>query len=103
MNKGATSSSITLSITGIGFINLTKSFGISFALSLSNNVLQKTTVKNYNRYKKQYQKIKRTIKSFKKQNRKNLQGILMDENEYKSLCKIFTKYLNETEIESFYK
>ena len=50
---GETSTSISLSITGVGLINLPISAEIACTLSLSNKVLQKLTIKKYNKYKKQ--------------------------------------------------
>ena len=50
---GVTSSSITLSITGIGLIVLTTSAGIGFTLSLGKKVLHKMILNKYNKFKKQ--------------------------------------------------
>ena len=33
--------------------------------------------------------------------KKSFQDIVIDKNEYQSLCNIFTKYVDETKIESF--
>ena len=46
----------------------------------------------YINHKKQYQKDQQTFKSFDKFYRKSLKDSLIDENEYKSLANIFTKY-----------
>ena len=61
---GATSTSITLSITGIGLIILPISAGIACTLSLINKVLHKIIINKYNKYKKQYERDQNTIKSF---------------------------------------
>ena len=50
----ATSTSITLSITGIGLIILPISAGIACGLSLGNKVLHKLIIYKYNKYKNQY-------------------------------------------------
>ena len=97
----ATSTSITLSVTGIGLIVLPISAGIACALSLGNKVLHKIIINKYNKYKKQYERDQNTIKSFDKLYRKSLQDNLIDKNEYQSLCDIFTKYINESKNESF--
>ena len=97
----ATSTSITLSVTGIGLIVLPISAGIACALSLGNKVLHKIIINKYNKYKKQYERDQNTIKSFDKLYRKSLQDNLIDKNEYQSLCDIFTKYINENKNESF--
>ena len=52
----ATSTSITLSITGIGLIILPISAGIACTLSLGNKVLHKLSINKYNKYKKQYER-----------------------------------------------
>ena len=88
---GATSTSITLSVTGIGLIVLPISAGIACGLSLGNKVLHKIIINKYKKYKKQYERDQNTIKSFDKLYRKSLQDNLIDKNEYQSLCDIFTK------------
>ena len=98
---GTTSTSITLSITGVGLIILPISAGIACGLSLGNKNLHKIIINKYNKYKKQYERDQNTIKSFDKLYRKSLQDNLIDKNEYQSLCDIFTKYINENKDESF--
>ena len=98
---GATSTSITLSVTGVGLIILPISAGIACTLSLSNKVLHKIIINKYNKYKKQYERDQNTIKSFDKLYRKSLQDNIIDKNEYESLCNIFTKYIDENKNESF--
>ena len=96
---GATSTSIILSITGFGPINLPISAGIARTLSLSNKVLHKIKVNNY---KKQYEKDQNTVNLFDKLYRKSLQDKVIDEKDYESLCKIFTKYVDENKNKSFF-
>ena len=98
---GATSTSITLSITGIGLIILPISAGIACGISLGNKVLHKLIINRYNKYKKQYERDQNTIKSFDKLYRKSLQDNVIDKTEYESLCNIFTKYVDENKNESF--
>ena len=97
----ATSTSITLSITGIGLIILPISAGIACTLSLGNKILHKLIINKYNKYKKQYERDQQTIKSFDKLYRKSLQDIMIDKSEYESLCNIFTIYVDENKNESF--
>ena len=97
----ATSTSITLSITGIRLIILPISAGIACTLSLGNKILHKKIMNKYNKYKKQYEKDQQTMKSFDKLYRKSLQDNVIDKNEYESLCNIFTKYVDENKDESF--
>ena len=98
---GATSTSITLSITGVGLIILPISAGVACGLSLGNKVLHKIIINKYNKYKKQYERDQNTFKSFDKLYRKSLQDNLIDKNEYESLCKIFTKYVDQNKNETF--
>ena len=98
---GATSTSITLSFTGLGLNILPISAGIACTLSLGNKVLHKLIINKYNKYKKQYERDQQTIKSFDKLFRKSLQDNVIDKTEYESLCNIFTKYIDENKIESF--
>ena len=98
---GAMSTSITLSITGIGLIALPISAGIACGLSLGNKVLNKLIINKYNKYKKQYERDQQTIKSFDRLYKKSLQDNVIDKTEYESLCNIFTKYVDENKNESF--
>ena len=97
----ATSTSITLSVTGIGLIVLPISAGIACGISLGNKVLHKLIINKYNKYKNQYERDQNTIKSFDNLYRKSLQDIIIDKTEYESLCKIFTNYVDENKNESF--
>ena len=98
---GATSTSITLSVTGVGLIILPISAGVACALSLGNKILHKIIINKYNKYKKQYERDQNTIKSFDKLYRKSLQDNIIDKNEYENLCNIFTKYIDENKNGSF--
>ena len=97
----ATSTSITLSVIGVGLIILPVSAGIACTLSLGNKILHKLIINKYNKYKKQYERDQSTIKSFDKLYRKSLQDNVIDKNEYESLCNIFTKYVDENKNGSF--
>ena len=96
----ATSTSITLSITGIGLIVLPISAGIACGISLGNKILHKLIINKYNKYKKQYERDQNTIKSFDKFYRKSLHNVI-DKSEYEILCNIFTRYVDENKNESF--
>ena len=96
-----TSTSITLSVTGIGLIVLPISAGIACGLSLGNKILDKIIINKYNKYKKQYERDQQSIKSFDKLYRKSLQDNVIDKTEYDSLCNIFTRYIDENKNESF--
>ena len=98
---GATSTSITLSVTGIGLTVLPISAGIVCTLSLGNKVMHKLITNKYNKYKKLYERDQNTIKSFDKLYRKSLQDHVIDKCEYESLCNIFSKYVDENKNESF--
>ena len=98
---GATSTSITLSITGVGLIILPISAGVACVLSLGNKILHKLIINKYNKYKKQYERDQNTIKSFDKLYRKSLQDNIIDKTEYENLCNIFTRYVDENKNGSF--
>ena len=98
---GVTSTSITLSVTGVGLVILPISAGIGCALSLGNKVLRKLIINKYNKYKKQYERDQNTIKSFDKLYRKSLQDNVIDKNECETLCILFTKYIDENKNEFF--
>ena len=98
---GATSTSITLSVTGIGLIVLPISARIARGLSLGNKILHKLIINKYKKYKKAYERDQNTIKSFDKLYRKSLQDNVIDKAEYENLCTIFTRYVDENKNESF--
>ena len=99
---GATSTSITLSVIGIGLIVLPISASIAGVLSLGNKILHKLIISKFNKYKKQYERDQNTIKSFDKLYRKSIQDNVIDKTEYESLCIIFSKYVDENKNESFF-
>ena len=98
---GATSTSITLSITGVGLIILPISAGVACVLSLGNKILHKLIINKYNKYKKQYERDQNTIKFFDKLYRKSLQDNIIDKTEYENLCNIFTRYVDGNKNGSF--
>ena len=84
-------------------IILPKSAGVACTLSLGNKILHKLIINKYNKYKKQYERDPRTIKSFDKLYRKSTQDNLIDKSEYESLCNIFTKHVDKNKVNLFYK
>ena len=96
-----TTSSITLSLTGIGLIVIPKSTAAACGLSIGNKVVYETIMNKYNKYKKLYERDQQTVRSFDKFYRNSLQDSVTDKTEYESLCNIFTKYVDENKNESF--
>ena len=96
-----TSSSITLSLTGIGLTVIPISTVTACGLSIGNKVLYEIIINKYNKYKKLYERDQQTIKSFDKLYRKYLQDNVIDKTEYESLCNFSTKYVDENKNESF--
>ena len=96
-----TSSSIILSLTGIGLIAIPISTAIACGLSIGNKVLYEIIINKKNQYKKPFEKDQRKMKSFDKLYRKSLQDNVIDKNEYERLCNIFTKYVDESKNEFF--
>ena len=58
-------------------------------------------INKYNKDKNRYERDQLTKKSFDKLYRKSLQVNIIDKNEYESLCKSFTKYVDENKNEFF--
>ena len=98
-----TSSSITLSLTGIGLVVIPILTASACALSIGNKVLYDIIINKYNKYKKQYERDQQTIKSFNKLYGKSLQDNIIDKTEYESLCNIFAKYVDANKNDFFYK
>ena len=98
----ATSTSIKLSVTGIGLLVLPISAGIACGISIGNKILHKYIINKYNKYKKLYERDQNTIKSIDKLYKKSLQDNIIDKTEYDSLCNIFTRYVDENKNGSFF-
>ena len=64
--SATTSSSITLSFTGIGLIALPISTATACELLIGKTVIYEVIVNRFKKYKKQYEKDQQTIKSFDK-------------------------------------
>ena len=96
-----TSTSITLSITGIGLIVLPILAGIACTLSLGNKVLHKLIINKYSKYKKLYERDQQTNNSFDNLYRKSLQDNVIDKTEYERLCNNLTKYVDENKNKFF--
>ena len=101
VNNATTSSSLTLSLTGIGLIAIPISTATACGLSIVNKVVHEVIINKYNKYEKQNGRDEQTTEAFDKLNRKSLQDNLFDKNEYESPCNIFTKYVDEKRNESF--
>ena len=61
-----TSSSTTLSLTGIGLIVIPLSSSIACGLTISKEIIYEIVMQKYNKYKKHYEKDQQTIKPFDK-------------------------------------
>ena len=96
-----TSTSITLSLTGIGLIAIPISTATACGLSMGNKVLYEVIINKDNKYKKQFEKDQQTIEIFDKLYRRSLQDNIIDKTEYATLCNNFTKYFDENKNESF--
>ena len=98
-----TSTSITLSITGVGLNILLISARIACPLSLGNKVLHRIITNKYNKYEKQNEEDQNTIKTFDKLYRKSWQDNIIDKTEYESPCNFSINILMKTKLNLFYK
>ena len=92
VNIGATSTSITLTIIGIGLNILPIRAGIACTLSLGNKILHKKIINKYNKDKNNMKKIEKFKPSVKTE---KVYKIKIDKNECECLCKIFNKDVDE--------
>ena len=99
----ATSTSITLSSTGIRLILLPISAGIACGLSLGNKILHKLIINKYNKYKKLYERDQNTIKSFDKLYRKVYKIILLMKMNMKIFVIFLLDMLTKIKTNLFYK
>ena len=97
------SSSITLSLRGIGLIVIPISTATACGLSIGNKIKNEIIINKYNKYKKQYDKDQQTIKSFDKLYEKALKDNLIDKSGYESLCNILSNLLMKQKMNLFYK
>ena len=57
----ATTTSVTLSVTGVGIVIVPISAGVACALSLANKILHKLIINKYSKYKKYMKKINKQL------------------------------------------
>ena len=76
-----TSSSFTLSLTGIGLMAIPMSSSIACGLTISRKVRYEKIMQKNKKYKNQYERDQQTIKYFDKKSRKNLQDNFFDKGE----------------------
>ena len=98
-----TSSSITLSLTGIGLIVIPIPTVIACGSMISKKIVYEITKNKYKKFKKQFEKDQNIIKSFDKLYRKSSQENIIDKIEYEILCNNFTKYIEEIKMNLFCK
>ena len=96
-----TSSSITLSLTGIGLIVIPKLTASACIISKGNKVRYGIIINKYNKYEKQNEKDQLTNKSFDNLYRGSLQDNLLKKREYESICNVYTKDVDENKNQSF--
>ena len=90
-----TSSSITLTLTGIGLMVILISNGIASRLPIGIKVIYDIIIKNYNKYKKQFEKDQQTIKSFDNLYKKSLQDKIINKIEYERVFHNFNNYCDD--------
>ena len=95
-------SSIKLSVTGIGVFAMPISTVTACGLSIDKKLIYEIVMQKINKYIEQYQKVQQTKKYFDKLNRKSIKDNVVEKNGFESQCNIFTKYLDETKTESFF-
>ena len=76
-----TSSSIKLSLSGIGLIAIPISTATACGLSIVNKAIYEIILNKYNKYQKLYERDQQTIKSFDKLYRKSLQDNVINKIE----------------------
>ena len=81
VNIATTSSSFTLSLTGISLIAIPISNCLASGLTISNRIVFEMSMQRYSKYRKQCDKDHKTIKSFDKFYRNSLQDNVIDESE----------------------
>ena len=92
--------SITPSVFGSGLTVIPISTAPACGLTFGNEVRNEIVMLKSNKYRKRYEKDEHSNKSLDKLYEKSLQKDLTDEIESESLCRIFTKYLDEKKKES---
>ena len=81
VNIATNTSSVTLSVTGIGLIAIPKSAATSCGLAIGIQKVFEIILQKYEKYKKQDEEDRQKIKSFDKLCRKSLQNNIIDESE----------------------
>ena len=86
-----TSSSITLSLTGVDLIVIPITTATACGLSIPNKVLYETFINKYIKCKELYERDQNSFKSFINLHRNSSQDIVIDKTEYESLCNVLTE------------
>ena len=97
---GATTTSVTLSHTGVGLLLLPISAGLVCALSLGNKVIHR--IKLIIIITQAIRKNQQTIKFFIKLYRKGFKDNLINKNDYESFCIFFNEHVDQNK-KSFVK
>ena len=93
VTTATTTSSTTLSLTGIGWIARPISTVTACGLLIGNEVIYEVILQKNIKYKNQYEKYQQPIESFDKLYRKSLQDKVIDRVEYEALWNLFTNPL----------
>ena len=105
VNIATTSSSMTLSLTGIGLIAIPKSTATTCGLLVGNKVIYEIILNKYKKdKKKQNEKDQQTIKSFDKLYRKSLQdNVIPKKPKLKVYVMFLLNLLKKLKMNLFYK
>ena len=90
---GTTSTSITLSIVGLAPVVIPIAAGGGISATLLNKVICEKLKKNEKNYLKMYTLTSKYLEEFTSFHRKALEDNVIEQNEYKKLCGIFTNYI----------
>ena len=92
---GTTSTSIIVGLVGLAPFIIPIATGGGISTTLLNKVVCEKLKKNEKNYLKMYTLTSKYLEEFTSFHRKALEDNVIEQNEYKKLCGIFNKYVNE--------
>jgi len=92
---GVTSTSVTLSVTGVGIIIVPISAGVGGFLGISSKLISEYLKRREKYHLKKYTLSLKTLEDFQKLHSKCLEDSKIDQNEYKKLTETYNKYKDE--------
>ena len=95
---GVTSTTVTLSVTGVGLIVVPIAAGVGASITISSKLISEVLKIKEKTYYKKYQLALKTLEEYNKLLTKSLEDNKIDQNEYKQLKETFSSYKDKQRV-----